>query len=238
MKGERWVVDMDLEKFFDRVNHDVLMARVARRVGDERVLKLIRRYLEAGMMADGLVQPRRGRNAARRTAVAAAVEHLADRLDRELERRGLCILRYADDCNVYVRSRRAGNESWPHQGFLDADLQLTSMKPRAPWRGRGSASSWATASRRTGQPAPHRPAKHQANARGIKELLRQGRGRSLAHDHRDLNPVLRGWINYFPLTQTKRRIEELDTWVRRQLRRLLWRQWKRPKTRESMRRWA
>jgi group II intron reverse transcriptase/maturase len=228
------VVDLDIEKFFDRVNHDVLMARVARRVGDERALKLIRRYLEAGMMADGLVQPRAEGTPQGGPLSPLLSNILLTDLDRELERRGLAFVRYADDCNIYVGSRRAGERVMASvKAFLGGVLKLTVNAAKSavarPWERKFLGYSVTAHKDSRLRIAPQSLKRMRER---IKELLRQGRGRSLATTIEKLNPLLRGWINYFQLSQTRTAIEELDGWVRRHLRRLMWKQWQRPTTRE------
>ena len=233
--GKRWVVDMDLEKFFDRVNHDVLMARVARQVQDENVLRLIRRFLEAGMMANGVETPRYEGTPQGGPLSPLLSNILLTDLDRELEKRKLSFCRYADDCNIYVSSQRAGQRIMSGvKGFLANRLRLTVNEAKSavarPWDrkflGYSVTKHHASKIRIAKQSI-------QRLMEVIRELSVEGRGRSLPQTIEKLNPVLRGWMNYFSLTQSRRPIEELDTWVRRRLRCLLWRQWKRPKTRES-----
>jgi RNA-directed DNA polymerase len=232
-EGRRWVVDIDLEKFFDRVNHDVLMARVARQVCDVRVLKLIRRFLEAGMMNEGLVEPR-----AQGTPQGGPLSPLLSNilltdLDQELERRKLAFCRYADDCNIYVRSRVAGERVMGGiRAFLEDVLHLQINVDKSavarPWERKFLGFS-VTAHRESRlRIAPE--SVHRLTER-VRELLRMGRGRSLWNTIETLNPLLRGWMIYFQLTQTKGILEQLDGWIRRRLRCLLWRQWKRPRTR-------
>jgi RNA-directed DNA polymerase len=232
--GKRWVVDLDLEKFFDRVNHDVLMARVARRVRDARVLKLIRRFLEAGMMSQGLVQPRSEGTPQGGPLSALLSNILLTDLDRELERRELAFCRYADDCNIYVGSRVAGERVMSGvRVFLEEVLHLRVNAAKSavarPWERKFLGFS-VTRHRETRLRIA--PESVRRLAQRLRELLRSGRGRSLAHTIETLNPVLRGWIQYFQLAQNKWLLEELDGWVRRRLRCLLWRQWKRPRTRQ------
>jgi group II intron reverse transcriptase/maturase len=232
-EGKRWVVDIDLEKFFDRVNHDVLMARVARRVEDARVLKVIRRFLEAGMMRAGVVEARTEGTPQGGPLSPLLSNILLEDLDRELERRGLAFCRYADDCNIYVGSRAAGERVMSGvRVFLQDVLRLRVNADKSavarPWERKFLGFS-VTAQReprlRIAQPSVQRLMQR------VRELLRAGRGRSLRHTLETLNPVLRGWMNYFQLTDAKTVLEELDGWLRRRLRCLLWRQWKRPRTR-------
>jgi len=231
--GKRWVVDLDLEKFFDRVNHDILMSRVARKVKDARVLKLIRRYLEAGVMQEGLRRPRTEGTPQGGPLSPLLSNILLNDLDRELERRGHSFCRYADDCNVYVRSRVAAEHAMTQiTQFLQERLKLRVNADKSacarPWERKFLGYSLTS----------HREAKLKIAAESLKRLhqkmrehLRMGRGRSLARTIGELNPLLRGWMSYFRLTEAKGVLEELDGWVRRKLRALLWRQWKRVITR-------
>jgi len=232
-EGKRWTVDLDLEKFFDRVNHDVLMARVARKVKDERVLKLIRRYLEAGMMEGGVASARSEGTPQGGPLSPLLSNILLDDLDRELEKRGHRFCRYADDCNIYVGSYRTGQRIM--QGitaFLEQRLKLKVNADKSavarPWERKflGYSMTW------------HRKPKLKIASQSRKRLadkirlaLRRGRGQSMQQVITGLNPVLRGWMAYFRLTEVKNVLEELDGWLRHTLRTLLWRQWKRAYTR-------
>ena len=231
--GKRWVVDMDLEKFFDRVNHDVLMGRVARRVKDKRILRLIRRYLQSGVMAGGLVSqtvqgtPQGG-------PLSPLLSNIVlDELDKELERRGHSFCRYADDCNVYVGSRRAGQRVLEGlRRFLGKRLRLQVNEHKSavdrPWNRQflGYSLTWGKRPRiRVSRESVTRLKSK------LKVAFRQGRGRNTAQFAEQLKPLLRGWMNYFRLSKVKGVFDELDSWIRRKMRCLLWRQWKRPYTR-------
>ena len=232
--GRRWVVDIDLEKFFDRVNHDILMSRVARRVTDDRVLKLIRRYLEAGLMRDGVIEAR-GTGTPQGGPLSPLLSNiLLTDWDRELEKRGHAFCRYADDCNIYVGSEAAARAVLASMTrFLQERLKLRVNAAKSacarPWARKFLGYSLTRQVRR--RIAPESLQRLKAR---VRELMRQGRGRSLTHTIEALNPVLRGWIGYFQLTQCKRAIEELDGWLRRRLRCLLWRQAKTRQRRTGM----
>ena len=231
--GKRWVVDIDLEKFFDRVNHDVLMARVARRVKDERVLKLIRRYLEAGLMEGGVASARREGTPQGGPLSPLLSNILLTDLDRELERRGHRFCRYADDCNVYVGSQRAGQRVMAAiTGFLEQRLKLKVNAAKSavarPWQRKflGYSMTWHRKPKlKIAQPSRERLAEK------VRQRLRRARGHSLKQIIEQLNPVLRGWVVYFRLTDVKGVLEDFDGWLRHKLRALLWRQWKRNHTR-------
>ena len=230
--GRGWVVDLDLESFFDRVNHDLLMQRVGEKVTDRRVRKLIRRYLKAGMMVDGLVGPRREGTPQGGPLSPLLSNVLLTDLDRELARRGHRFVRYADDVVVHVRSRRAG------QRVLESIKRY--VKTVLKLRVRESKSAVARVSQRTflGYRIDHRGVLRismQSRARLIarlRQMLRHARGRSLARAIEQLNPVLRGWAAYFKLAHSKSALQLIDGWVRRKLRCILWRQWKRTSTRQ------
>jgi RNA-directed DNA polymerase len=231
--GHRFVVDIDLEKFFDRVNHDVLMARVARKVPDLRVLRVIRSFLQAGMMTGGLASARTEGTPQGGPLSPLLSNILLDDLDKELERRGHKFCRYADDCNIYVRSRRAGERTMASvAGFLARCLRLTVNAAKSavdrPWN-RSFLGYSVTAHIK---PRLKAAAKSVGRLRNkLRAAFRQGRGRSLATTIATLAPILRGWTNYFRLAQVKGTFEDLDQWLRRKLRCILWRQWKRPRTR-------
>jgi len=231
--GYRWVVDMDLEKFFDRVNHDVLMARVARRVEDKRVLRLIRRFLQAGVMAGGVASPRAEGTPQGGPLSPLLSNILLDDLDQELARRGHRFVRYADDCNVYVKSRAAGERVLASlERFLAKRLRLRINRDKStvarPWDRKFLGYSVTVHRQPKLRVAPQSIKRLKAK---LRPLLRAGRGRSPDRVCRELTRVLRGWVAYYRLADVKASFEVLDQWIRRKLRCIVWRQWKRPRTR-------
>ena len=217
--GHGWVVDLDLESFFDRVNHDLLMERVGREVKDRRVLKLIRRYLKAGLMVDGLHAPRREGTPQGGPLSPLLSNVLLTELDRELERRGHRFVRYADDVVIHVRSERAGHR------VLDSVTRYVGSATETA-RQRGEERRGATGA--TFLPGlPDRPPEAYCASRGgsrvrltakLRQLLRGARGRSLGQAIETLNPVLRGWAAYYKLAHSTTALESMDGWVRRKLR--------------------
>jgi len=232
-EGRRFVVDMDLEKFFDRVNHDLLMEKLSKKIGDGRVLRIIRRYLEAGMMAQGIVSPRTEGTPQGGPLSPLLSNVLLTELDRELERRGHAFCRYADDCNIYVRSQQAGERVMASIArFLADTLKLTVNVAKSavarPWLRKflGYSLTWHKAPKLRIAPTSLKRLEDK-----IGEVLQGARGRSLRTAITELNPILRGWMAYFRLSETKKALDELDGWIRHKLRCMLWRQWKRPYTR-------
>ena len=231
--GYRWVVDMDLEKFFDRVNHDILMSRLARRIEDKRILRLIRRYLQAGMMEGGLVSARTEGTPQGGPLSPLLSNILLDELDKELERRSHRFVRYADDCNIYVRSRRSGERVLASiERFLQDRLRLKVNRAKSavdrPWNRKFLGYTFTT------HYQPKLKVARQSVLRlksRLRELFRIGRGRSLGRVIEQLRPKLIGWVSYFRKSEVRIVFEELDQWIRHKLRAILWRQWKRPKTR-------
>ena len=233
-EGRRWVVDIDLEKFFDRVNHDILMSRLARRIKDKRVLRLIRSYLQAGMMSNGLTTARREGTPQGGPLSPLLSNILLDELDKELERRGHKFCRYADDCNIYVRSRSAGERVLKSlTTFLERRLRLQVNAEKSavarPWERRFLGYSFTSQREARLKVAP---VSVQRLKEKLREIFRRGRGCNLSKlIEEELTPLLRGWMNYFRLAEVKGIFEELDSWIRRKLRNLIWRNWRRPFTR-------
>lgn len=227
--GKWWVVDMDLEKFFDRVNHDILMARVARRVKDKRLLRLIRRYLQAGVMEEGLSTAQRMGTPQGGPLSPLLSNILLDDLDKELERRGHTFCRYADDCNIYVRTRKAGERVLKSitkflEGKLKLRVNLQKSAVDRPSRRKFLGYSMTNHRQPRLQVAPESIQRLKGD---LKAIFRHGRGRELkGFIQHELNPILRGWGNYFQLQEATGTFKELDGWVRRRLRCVMWRQWK------------
>ena len=234
--GHRWVVDVDLESFFDRVNHDVLMSRVVRRVKDKRVLRLIRRYLQAGMCDGGVVSARSEGTPQGGPLSPLLSNILLDEWDKELERRGHRFARYADDCNIYVQSEAAGKRVMVSvKRFLEQRLRLRINESKSqvarPWKVKFLGYSMTRHREARLKPAPASVNRLKAK---LRDQFRRGRGQSLGRVIDELSPVLRGWINYYRLSDVKGVFEDLDQWLRRRLRVIIWRQAKRARTRVRM----
>lgn len=226
--GKRWVVDMDLEKFFDRVNHDVLMARVSRKVSDRRMLALIRAYLKSGIMQNGLVEPRSEGTPQGGPLSPLLSNILLDDLDKELEKRRHKFCRYADDCNIYVGSQRAGQRVLASVGqFLTERLRLKLNPLKSgvdrPWK-RKFLGFTLTAERQSRINVALQAIQRFKDK--LRQKFREGRGRNLRAFLEDLKPLLRGWASYFSAAQTRSAFEQLDEWIRRKLRCMEWRKWK------------
>jgi RNA-directed DNA polymerase len=226
--GFRVVVDLDIEKFFDRVNHDILMGLVAKRVADRRILKLIRGFLTCGVLADGLVGPTDEGTPQGGPLSPILSNLMLDLLDKELERRGHRFARYADDCNIYVGSVRAGERVMRSiELFLERRLKLKINKAK---------SAVAPPSQRkflgfsfTGGASPKRRISPQAMARfkgRVREMTRRTRGASVAQIVKGLSRYLIGWRGYYGFCETPSVLRALDQWIRRRLRSVVWKQWK------------
>ena len=232
-EGYRWVVDMDLEKFFDKVNHDRLMSILARRIKDKPLLKLIRKYLQAGVMINGVISTTEKGTPQGGPLSPLLSNIVLDELDKELELRGHRFVRYADDCNIYVQSRRAGERTMTSiQKFVEKKLRLKVNEEKSavdrPWRRKFLGFSF-TSSREP----KIRIAK--ASLKRMKQKVREITSRKMpyAMEYRieKLNQYLIGWCGYFALADTKSIFTKLDSWIRRRLRMCVWKNWKHPKTR-------
>jgi RNA-directed DNA polymerase len=232
-EGRRWVVDVDLEAFFDRVNHDVLMGKLAKRIADRRLLGLIRHYLEAGIMASGVVVERYEGTPQGGPLSPLLANVLLDEVDKELEKRGHAFARYADDCNVYVRSRRAGERVMGALGRLYAKLRLRINESKSavarPWQRKFLGYSFWVAK---GREVKRRVASKALVAMKdrVRDITKRSGGRSIPSVIAELRGYLVGWKNYFQLADTPNIFREIDEWIRHRLRAIQLKQWKRGRT--------
>jgi RNA-directed DNA polymerase len=233
--GYRWCVDLDLEKFFDRVSHDKLMGQVAKRVEDKRLLKLIRAFLNAGVMENGLVSPS-VEGTPQGGPLSPLLSNLVlDELDRELERRGHCFARYADDCNIYVRSERAG------QRVMESITRFITQKLKLKVNEAKSAVARPQKRKFLGFSFIYGPGVKRVIApkaldrfkQRIREITRRAKSVSIEATMAELAPYMRGWRGYFGFCETPGVLRSLTSWVRRKLRCALWRQWKTPRRRRA-----
>ena len=227
------VVDLDLEKFFDRVNHDILMGLVAKRVADKRILKLIRGLLTAGVLIDGLVGPTEEGTPQGGPLSPLLSNLMLDVLDKELEKRGHRFVRYADDCNIYVRSQRAGERVMASiERFLSTCLKLKVNKAKSavaePQVRKFLGFSFTRGPNPRRRLAPQTVVRFKAR---VRELTRRTRGRSLAQIVKELTVYLRGWLGYFGFCETPSTLRELEQWTRRRLRAIAWKHWRLGRTR-------
>jgi len=232
-EGYGWVIDLDLEKFFDRVNHDKLMHLIGKKVRDGRILHLIRRYLQAGIMENGLVTANREGTPQGGPLSPLLSNIMLDQLDKELERRGIRFVRYADDCMIFVKSRKAGMrvmESITH--FIEKKLGLKVNREKTaidrPWRRDYLGFSFTP-----GKDVKIRIAKKSVKKfkQRVRELTCRSKSISMGHRIEKLNQYLMGWCGYFSLAETPSVFKALDGWIRRRLRMIVWKQWKRVRTR-------
>ncbi len=233
--GHHVVVDIDLEKFFDRVNHDILMGLVAKRVTDKRILKLIRGFLTAGVLADGLVSPTEEGTPQGGPLSPLLSNLMLDVLDKELEKRCHRFVRYADDCNIYVRSRRAGERVMESiEQFLAKRLKLKVNKAKSavakPSVRKFLGFSFMGGNKPRRRIAPQAIDRFKAR---VRELTRRTCGKSLSQVAKELSCYLIGWRGYFGFCETPSLLRALDQWIRRRLRAIAWKQWKRGRTRYS-----
>ncbi len=226
-EGYRWVVDMDLSKFFDRVNHDILMERLSRRIEDKALLRLIRRYLSAGMMSNGVIAQRHEGTPQGGPLSPLLSNVLLDEWDKELERRGHRFVRYADDCNIYVRSRVAGERVMAScRKFLERRLRLKVNEEKSavarPWTRKFLGYSVTNGLKPKLRLAPQSTKRMRDR---VRELTRRHRGISLQQMVTELNRYLRGWLGYFQLIETPTVLIPLESWIHRRLRSFLLKQW-------------
>ena len=226
-EGYEWVVDIDLEKFFDRVNHDILMGRLAKRIEDKRILRLIRRYLQAGIMVHGVVQERWEGTPQGGPLSPLLSNLLLDELDKELERRGHRFCRYADDGNVYVKTKRAGERVFESiERFLWKRLKLRVNRDKSAVAHYPERSFLGFSFTRGRELKIRFSAKSLRRMKGqVKAITRRSRGVSFGQVIEDLNTFLRGWIGYYRLVETHTVIRDLDSWIRRRLRCFMVKRW-------------
>lgn len=232
-QGYRWVIDMDLEKFFDKVNHDRLMRTLSQRIQDPNLLRLIRRYLQAGIMEDGLVRPNTEGTPQGGPLSPLLSNIVLDELDKELERRGLHFVRYADDCNIYVRSKRAGIRVMKSiTQFIEGKLKLKVNEQKSavdrPWKRKFLGFSFTFHKENP---------KIRISKESIKRFkqrikLLTSRKKSISMEERiaKLNRYLVGWLGYYQLAETPSIFKALDGWIRRRLRMIRWKEWKKVQT--------
>ena len=232
-QGYRWVIDMDLEKFFDEVNHDRLMRTLSQRINDSRVLKLIRRYLQAGVMEDGLVRPNT-EGAPQGGPLSPLLSNIVlDELDKELEKRGLHFVRYADDCNIYVRSKRAGLRVMKSiTKFIEGKLKLKVNKQKSaidrPWKRKFLGFSFTVHKEKPKIRVSKESVKRFKQR--IRELTSRRKSMNMKDRIDKLNRYLVGWLGYYQLADTPSIFKSLDSWIRRRLRMIRWKEWKKVKT--------
>lgn len=227
-EGYVWIVDIDLEKFFDRVNHDILMSRIARKIKDKRVLRLLRRYLQAGIMTDGLTSMRSEGTPQGSPLSPLLSNIMLDDLDKEFESRGHRFCRYADDANIYVRTERAGQRVMSSvRKFLEKRLKLkvNDKKSKVGKAQNVKFLGYTTIGWKNPRLKPAKESVKRFKDR-MRKIFQRGRGRKIRNVIWELNPVIRGWTNYFKLSDVNRVFESLDEWIRRKLRGIQWRQWK------------
>jgi len=231
-EGYRWVVDMDLEKFFDKVNHDRLMSTLAKKISDKPLLKLIRRYLQSGVMINGVVYDTDEGTPQGGPLSPLLSNIVLDELDKELEKRGHKFVRYADDCNIYVKTKRAGERVMASiKTFIEKTLRLKVNEKKSavarPWQRKFLGFSFT--SRKEPQVRIAKESiKRMKNK--IRELTARKKPFPMEYRIQQLNQYLMGWCGYFALADTKSVFESLDRWIRRRLRMCLWKNWKKPRT--------
>ncbi|MEX2053380.1 MAG: group II intron reverse transcriptase/maturase, partial [Candidatus Paceibacterota bacterium] len=231
-EGYRFVVDLDLEKFFDRVNHDRLMMKISEKVKDKKVLLLIRKYLQSGVMENGLVKPTI-EGAPQGGPLSPLLSNVVlDELDKELEKRGHRFVRYADDCNIYVKTKRAGERVKASvTRFIETRLKLKVNQDKSavdrPWKRKFLGFSFSVNKEPKVRIAKQSLQKAEAK---IREITSRRKSMKMEERIEELNQYLIGWCGYYSLADTPTVFRDLDSWIRRRLRMCLWKQWKKPRT--------
>lgn len=234
-EGCEWVVDIDLEKFFDRVNHDILMSKIAKVIKDKKILLLIRRFLQAGVMEDGLIKPTDEGTPQGGPLSPLLSNIMLNDFDKELEERGLRFARYADDCNIYVKSEKAGHRVMQSVvKFITTRLKLKVNESKSavdrPWNRKFLGFTFSKGK------DPSEIKVHESRIKKLKDKIRgltkKMRGSNVSRSIQKLiMPITRGWTNYFGIAENRKVFEGLDGWIRRKIRAIMWRQWKRARTR-------
>lgn len=232
-EGYRWVIDMDLEKFFDKVNHDRLMGTLAKKVKDKILLKLIRKYLQSGILINGVVIDSKEGTPQGGPLSPLLSNIVLDELDKELEKRGHKYVRYADDCNIYVKTRKAGTRVMNSiTKFIEGKLRLKVNQSKSavdrPWKRKFLGFSF------TSNKSPKIRISNESVKRlkkKVKELTSRSKSIRMEHRIEKLNQYLIGWYGYYALADTPSKFKEFDSWIKRRLRMCIWKEWKKPKTR-------
>ena len=232
-QGNKWVVDMDLEQFFDKVNHDILMERLSRKIKDKRVLKLIRKYLESGIMVNG-IRVNNEEGTPQGGPLSPLLSNIMlDEIDKELEKRGHKFCRYADDCNIYVKSRKAGNrvlKSMTYHLENKLKLKVNEEKSKVDLVTRRKFLGYSFYFVKDGVEIRIHEKSYERFKTKIREITNRNTGISMEMRLKKLNEVTVGWLNYFSVAKAKGKIVELEQWIRRRLRACIWKQWKKIRT--------
>ena len=233
-EGYRWVVDIDLEKFFDKVNHDILMYKLSKDIHDKRVLKLIRMYLQSGIMINGIVISNEEGTPQGGPLSPLLSNIMLDELDKELEKRGHRFCRYADDCNIYVKSKRAGERVMKNiTAFIETKLKLKVNKDKSaverPWKRKFLGFTLSLMFGKAYAGISKQSLKRHKEK--LKDILNRSKPIPLEQRIIKLNQINIGWINYYGIAKCKGILEQLDTWIKQRLRMCVWKQWKRVRTR-------
>ena len=232
-QGNKWVVDMDLEQFFDKVNHDILMERLSRKIKDKRVLKLIRKYLESGIRVNG-IRVNNEEGTPQGGPLSPLLSNIMlDEIDKELEKRGHKFCRYADDCNIYVKSRKAGNrvlKSMTYHLENKLKLKVNEEKSKVDLVTRRKFLGYSFYFVKDGVEIRIHEKSYERFKTKIREITNRNTGISMEMRLKKLNEVTVGWLNYFSVAKAKGKIVELEQWIRRRLRACIWKQWKKIRT--------